>query len=287
MTAKLSISIVIPVYNEEKQIKECLDSIARQTVLPDEVIVVDNNCTDKTVEIARTFPLVRIILEQRQGRGHARTAGFNAVKSDIIGRIDADSRLDSNWVEQVISRFERDPQLAGLTGIGITSFIPGIQSIKTSVFSRSYYWFVHAGFRTITMWGSTMAVRNILWQKVNNSVCNDDELVHEDQDLSLAIAGAGGKIIQDNNLKITTSGQTFRYLPKVLKYHKLYKNTMRINKENGNLNSPLLIKLSFWRTLPGRLWTIFLGVFFFIFIILMFPIDYVIARKLRHREWIK
>lgn len=147
--------------------------------------------------------------------------------------------------------------------MGMTSFIPGIQSIKTSIFCRSYYWFVHAGFRTITMWGSTMAVRTRYWQKVATNVCNDDELVHEDQDLSLAIAGLGGKIIQDNDLQIVTSGQTFRYLPKVLHYHRLYKNTININKENGNLNSSLLIRLSFWRTLPGRLWTVFLGIFFF------------------------
>ena len=51
----LTLSIVIPVFNEERYIKACLDSIAAQTVKLDEVIVVDNNSTDKTVLIAKNI----------------------------------------------------------------------------------------------------------------------------------------------------------------------------------------------------------------------------------------
>ena len=49
------ISIVIPAYNEEKRIEACLKNIVTQIEKPFEVIVVDNNCTDKTAEIAREF----------------------------------------------------------------------------------------------------------------------------------------------------------------------------------------------------------------------------------------
>jgi glycosyltransferase involved in cell wall biosynthesis len=50
-----TITVVIPTYNEEDYIKPCLDAVFAQTVLPDEVIVVDNNSTDKTVEIVSKF----------------------------------------------------------------------------------------------------------------------------------------------------------------------------------------------------------------------------------------
>ena len=136
----LTLSLVIPDFNEENQIESCLKSIENQTVMPDEVIVVDNNCNDRTIEIVEKFKFVKVIKESRQGRGYARTTGFNEAKGDIIGRIDADSRLSNNWVEHVKNKFEEDDSLAGLTGLGITSFLPLISSLKTTLFSRGYFW---------------------------------------------------------------------------------------------------------------------------------------------------
>ena len=62
----MKVSVVIPSYNEEKYIGRCLEGIALQIEKPDEVIVVDNNCTDKTVEIAEKFGAT-IIKEKKQG----------------------------------------------------------------------------------------------------------------------------------------------------------------------------------------------------------------------------
>ncbi len=97
-TKELSVSIVIPVYNEEAHLKNCLDAIARQTVAPDEVIVVDNNSTDRSVEIAEKYSFVKVIKEAKQGRAHARNSGFNVATCDVIGRIDAHSLFASDWV---------------------------------------------------------------------------------------------------------------------------------------------------------------------------------------------
>ena len=238
-------SLVIPVFNEEKQIVGCLESVAKQTVLPDEVIVVDNNCSDTTIALAKRFPFVSIIKEQKQGRGHARSAGFDAASGEIIGRIDADSRLEKHWVERVKARFEKDAEIMGLTGIGTTSFLPGITFLRSTLFSRSYYWFVHAEFRTITMWGATMALRKDAWLKVANKVCRDDSVVHEDQDVSLWVAANGGKIVQDNSVRISTSGQTYRYLPKLIHYQRLFKSTKKLHAENGNLHSQKITRLRF------------------------------------------
>ena len=171
--------------------------------------------------------------------------------------------------------------------MGKTSFIPGIESIRTTLFTRSYYWFVHARFHTITMWGATMAIRATAWERVKQQVCHDDLLVHEDQDISLWIAASGGKIVQDNTVRITTSGQTYRYLPKFLHYHTLFKLTMRLHKRNGNLFNPKLKQLSVWLTLPGLLWSVLFGIPVTLFIVLMFPIDYLLAVRLKKRDWLK
>lgn len=283
----MRLSIVIPVFNEERQIVGCLESIRAQTVAPDEIIVVDNNCQDKTIALAKQFPSVRIVTEKKQGRGFARSAGFDAANGEIIGRIDADSRLDPHWVERVIDRFSKDKMLMGLTGMGSTSFIPGVEFIRTTLFTRSYYWYVHASFRTVTMWGATMAIRKDAWNRVRLKVCNDDSLVHEDQDVSLWIAASGDRIEQDNSVRISTSGQTYRYLPKFLHYRTLFERTKRLHRQNGNLSNPVLHRLGFWQTFPGRVWSVIFGIPVTLFIALMYPIDYLIAVRLRRTSWLK
>ncbi|MCA9344846.1 glycosyltransferase family 2 protein, partial [Candidatus Saccharibacteria bacterium] len=101
MRKTLTVSIIIPVYNEEDYIKQCLDHIAAQKVRPQEVIVVDNNSTDNTLKIVKDYKFVRVLTEKQQGVLYARNKGFNQAKSQIIGRIDADTRLEPDWVEQL------------------------------------------------------------------------------------------------------------------------------------------------------------------------------------------
>src|SRR6185437_1716246 len=59
----LTLSLVIPAYNEERYIKHCLDAIASQTVTPMEVFVVDNNSTDSTAAIAKNYEFVQVLSE--------------------------------------------------------------------------------------------------------------------------------------------------------------------------------------------------------------------------------
>src|SRR6266404_9608138 len=105
LSKTLTLTIVIPAYNEQGYIKACLDSIKNQSEAPNEVIVVDNNSTDKTVEIARKYSFVKVIHEKRQHQVFAQAAGFNLAKGDIIGRIDADSVLPADWVRKIKAAF--------------------------------------------------------------------------------------------------------------------------------------------------------------------------------------
>ena len=56
----MKVSVVIPVYNEEKYIKNCLESLMKQEEKPDEIIVVDNNCTDETINIVKKYNGIKI-----------------------------------------------------------------------------------------------------------------------------------------------------------------------------------------------------------------------------------
>lgn len=283
----LTLSLVIPVYNEERHIKTALQAIESQTVKPFEVIVVDNNCTDKTISIAKSFSFVKVLQESNQGRTFARNAGFSAARGDLIGRIDADSVIAKDWVEQVVASFNRDSQLYGLSGMGYSSPLPFVRHPKTSLWTRTYYWFVRSSFRTPTMWGATMAIRRQAWKIVQDELATNDNEVHEDQDLSLCMAYHGLKIREIDKVKIFIDGQTYRYLPKYWRYVKMQRSTLKLHRQKGTFRSRRFPRLSFIQILPGLIgFTLLWGIFVPVFSILMFPVDFIAVRIFSADEWL-
>jgi glycosyltransferase involved in cell wall biosynthesis len=197
----LTLSIVIPVYNEEHHLEACLDSIATQTMRPDEVIIVDNNSTDSSVEIARNYPFVRIVTERKQGIVFARDKGFNSARSTIIGRIDADTVLPADWVERV-KDFYADAHHSdhALTGGGYfyNVVMPRFNGWVQSQFAYRWNRFITGHY---ILWGSNMAFPRSMWHKVRSEVCVNDAL-HEDLDLAMHIAEHGYAIDYRANLRV-------------------------------------------------------------------------------------
>jgi glycosyltransferase involved in cell wall biosynthesis len=112
----MNISVVIPAFNEEAFLPLLLESLKKQTfTLPYEVIVVDNNSTDKTAEIARKFG-ARVIFEKNPGYAYACNAGFAAASGKIIARADADYVQPKDWLEKIWNTFEKDTKLAAVGG---------------------------------------------------------------------------------------------------------------------------------------------------------------------------
>lgn len=116
---KKKLSIVIPAYNEEAGLAHCLGFVGEgikgyEDVV--EVVVVNNASTDKTKEMALSFPFVRVVDEERKGLVRARQAGFVNSTGDLVGNIDADSQLPKGWVAKVLAEFEKDSKLVALSG---------------------------------------------------------------------------------------------------------------------------------------------------------------------------
>lgn len=282
----LTLSLVIPAYNEERHLNACLKAVAAQTVPPLEVIVVDNNSTDKTAEIAKKYPFVTLISESVQGRGPARSAGFDKARGDIIGRIDADSVMEQRWVEKVLARFSVPDAPTGLTGLGRVDILPYLPSPRLTFWSRIYFWAVHSYFNVNTMWGANMAIRRDAWLRVRDRACLDDRIVHEDQDVSLLIIGEGGRIIQDNNLIISTHGQSYLYFPKVVRYALMRRHTRQLHRRLGTLKRPGVRLLGFWRTFPGRIYAYTAGIPFLMVSFLTWPIDEIYIRVIKRKPWL-
>ena len=114
----MTLSFVVPAYNEERYLPDCLRSILNETAGRHdvEIIVVNNASTDRTREVALTFPGVRVVDEPRKGLPHARQAGFLASSGRLIANVDSDSRLPVGWVRQVLESFDADASLVSLSG---------------------------------------------------------------------------------------------------------------------------------------------------------------------------
>jgi glycosyltransferase involved in cell wall biosynthesis len=197
----LTLSIVIPVYNEEDHLKRCLDAIALQSEKPDEIIVVDNNSRDKSLEIAKSFPGVKILKEKQQGVVFARNSGFDAAQSDIIGRIDADTVLPKDWVARVKDFYAQAPNKnIALTGGGdptnlrlprLWGWLQGQIAFRINRLLLGHY----------ILFGSNMALPRSLWQTVRKDVCLTTT-VHEDLDLAIHVHRRGFPIVYRESLRV-------------------------------------------------------------------------------------
>jgi glycosyltransferase involved in cell wall biosynthesis len=226
----LSLSIVIPVFNEERYIRACLDAISRQSVKPDEVIVVDNNSSDKSVTIAKKYKFVRIIKEQRQGIVFARNAGFNTAKSQLIGRIDADTVLEKEWVETAKNYFCAHKHADAVTGPATFYDFPFKRT--TSILHVFIYYQLQKIFAgTEILWGSNMALRSRAWKSVRRD-CSLDTAIDEDIDLALRLKDKGCKIRRISAMRPGVSMRRGNYNPvEIKKYLSTWHRTYIANKK--------------------------------------------------------
>lgn len=225
----LTVSIVIPVFNEQRHLKHCLETIAAQSVLPDEVIVVNNNCTDQSMAIAERFSFVRIITEKKQGIVAARDAGFNAASGTIIGRIDADTRLPKNWVAY-LKEFYGQPghSLTSITG-PCYFYNVRLPQFDRWITSQFVYRMNAMMVGHYLLWGSNMAIPREVWGKVRPFVCRRSD-IHEDLDLALHIHHAGFAIVFDSHLQASAFlARVFTNRQKLWPYLRMWPNTLRVH----------------------------------------------------------
>jgi len=116
----MKFSFIIPAYNEEKIIGKCINSIKSQTRKPDEIIVVDNLCTDNTAKIARKLGC-RVVKESKKGISNARNKGAKASCGDILCFVDADGIVVRNWLEECEKSFLKGSKINAVVGMNIFS----------------------------------------------------------------------------------------------------------------------------------------------------------------------
>ncbi|QFU23436.1 glycosyltransferase [Shewanella eurypsychrophilus] len=109
-----SISVVIPLYNKAQYIERAIDSIAKQTIAVDEIIIVDDGSTDGSAEIvASRFPKVTLIRQVNQGVSVARNTGIEHANTEFIAFLDADDYWDASFIANIFELMNID-KTAGL-----------------------------------------------------------------------------------------------------------------------------------------------------------------------------
>jgi glycosyltransferase involved in cell wall biosynthesis len=206
-----TITVIVPAYNEEKLIVRCLDSLAAQDPVPDEILVVDNASKDRTAEMVKQFiaahPTLntRMIYETKQGCHHARETGWRESIGAIIIHVDADEIMPPGWLARIRATLMLNPKLDVIGGTVRFENPPFSIWLMQVLFNLLYPRLVQLskGFPYICG-GMTIAKREVL-EKMNGYINKpDDEL--DDYYLSK----------QAHQL-----GYTLRYIPAIYGIHSL------------------------------------------------------------------
>jgi len=193
-------SVIIPAYNEEKTIAATLRSIIRQNFPPNqyEVILVNNNSTDRTKEIAQKFP-IKIVDEKRQGYVHALRKGCQEAKGKILVFTDADTIVPANWLKKYQEAY-RNPRVVCAGGGGKLEpkvFISPI--IEKSLFLVGITLKIFSGFN--------FSIRRTTYQKIGGF--NPQINFNTDTDLILR-AKKEGKVVFLKKNNVITSSRRYR-----------------------------------------------------------------------------
>lgn len=192
-------SIVIPAYNEEDYLPHCLKALQRQTINEFEIIVVNDDSTDRTEAVATELGATVISIDNSGGKiGLVRHYGCKAAKGDIICNLDADCEPEPDWLEQIHRAFTYNTVLVagpiqandkGLRG-KIFFFMANL------VFHIANFLGIPGGF------GCNLAIKKDVYNKIGGF----DTSVHVGEDTGLARkASKHGKIHINRRLSMPTS----------------------------------------------------------------------------------
>ena len=109
----MRVSIVIPNYNGEKYLEKCLDSLMEQSLKPDEIIIVDNDSKDKSIDIINKYKnkIKLVVLDKNYGFSVAVNRGIRESNSEYVALLNNDTELDKNWLKELVKCISSDKNI--------------------------------------------------------------------------------------------------------------------------------------------------------------------------------
>lgn len=213
----LTLCVVIPCYNEADTIAACLEGLLKQRSDVSEIIVVDNNSSDKTVEIVKQYqtklPIIKLVYEKKQGVQFARNTGLNAAKCDIIARIDADTIVEKNWSKKLIAFYSEDVHENVGAASGYSWYYDLPFRRLSSFFTNLFTHFANKKLADAhTIYGANMSLRRKVWKQIKDDVCMRPGIM-EDQDMGYHVIAHGFTTEYIPEAKARVSGRRMRMSP--------------------------------------------------------------------------
>ncbi len=202
------VTVVIPCRDDAAFLDACLAALSVQTRRADRVIVVDNGSTDASAHVARSHG-AEVFDEPLVGIWPAAARGYDeaAATTDIIARLDADSRPHPDWIARLVRAFVADPRLGVLTGAA------EFYGSNAVVHYLGEHWYIGGGHYWIQKWlgrplvfGSNFAMRAAVWMHVRDRVNRTNARIHDDLDLTIRLRPSDG-IRYDPTLKMPVSSR--------------------------------------------------------------------------------
>ena len=199
------ISVIIPTFNEEENIAQCLVSLSHQTIPRGEyeIIVVDGGSKDATCEIAKKYA-DSVIVQTSRKVGGARNDGVMVAKGEIIATTDADCILPPGWLERIVRDFKKPgvvqvygPVYPIEDGLGnqFSLFLANTFS-RIGYYSRIFYYTL----------GCNTAFRKEAFEKAGMYRCID---AGDDLEIAMRLKDLG-RIYFDNRLKVGFSMRRYQ-----------------------------------------------------------------------------
>ena len=162
---QIEVSIIVPAYNEEKTISDCLDSLLSQNYPSDkyEVIVVNDGSTDNTESIIRAFakeyPHVILVSEENRGKGSAQNFGLKYARGNLVLITDADAVVPPDWISTMTQELRKADVALGGCYLYLTSTVSRLEKIQNAEYLIS---FKYGGFRGVPRSGANIGFKKTL-----------------------------------------------------------------------------------------------------------------------------
>lgn len=229
----IPVSIIVPAYNAERTLAECIEALLHQDYPDLEIIIVDDGSTDRTAEIAQGYEGITYLHQDNAGPAAARNRGAAAAKGEWLAFTDSDCIAEPDWISALMAMI-RANEGKGVVGVGGTYGIANPESLLARIIHAE----IQARHARMKDEVDFLGSFNVVYErKAFKAVGGFDESFSqasaEDNDLAYRLIDAGGKLLF-SKLAVVNHYHPTRLLPylKTQMRHGFWR--VRLNKKHEN-----------------------------------------------------